>query len=114
MNWLKRLSRRLRRKRSKFSLVWHSGDTPPDRLKRGQLVVAHEDGELWVAAMRCPCGCGERIELVLLPTVKPSWKLRWNSPKSPTLFPSIHRTTGCKSHFWLRRGRIQWCHQNER
>ncbi|WP_425373246.1 DUF6527 family protein, partial [Klebsiella pneumoniae] len=27
----------------------------------------------------------------------------------PTLYPSIWRTTGCRSHFWVRIGRIHWC-----
>ncbi|MDM9644782.1 DUF6527 family protein [Rhizobium sp. S163] len=27
----------------------------------------------------------------------------------PTLHPSVWRNSGCRSHFWVRRGRIAWC-----
>lgn len=109
MNWLKKLWRFVFRKRPDLVLKWHEGDEPPHDLKRGQLVVAREDGELWAAAFICPCGCGERIELALLPEVKPHWKLKSDSPKAPTLHPSVWRKVGCKSHFWVRQGKVQWC-----
>lgn len=109
MNWLKKIWRFVFRKRPDLVLKWHEGDEPPLDLKRGQLVVACEDDELWAAAFICPCGCGERIELALLPEVKPHWKLKSDSPKAPTLHPSVWRKMGCKSHFWVRQGKVQWC-----
>ena len=63
----------------------------------------------WLAALRCPCGCRNLIQLSLLEDDAPRWRLRMRRRKRPTLSPSILRTSGCKSHFFLRDGRIFWC-----
>ncbi|WP_369802180.1 DUF6527 family protein [Hyphomonas sp. CY54-11-8] len=73
------------------------------------MVVAREGDELWAAAFMCPCKCGERIELALIPEASPSWRLTSAAPKAPTLHPSVWRKVGCKSHFWVRKGKVQWC-----
>ena len=39
----------------------------------------------------------------------PSWRCYLEFRKKPSLEPSIWRTTGCHSHFFLRRGQIVWC-----
>ncbi|WP_425525696.1 DUF6527 family protein [Xanthomonas campestris] len=57
--------------------------------------------------MMCPCGCGEVIELSLSPESRNFWKLAVEAGR-PTLHPSVWRKTGCGSHFWVRRGRVQW------
>ena len=93
----------------KFGLVYFQGDELPDALPAHTLVVACEGNELWSAGMICPCGCGRRIELMLLPAVKPRWELRVDSRGLPTLWPSVWASSGCRSHFWLRRGEIEWC-----
>nr|WP_291162796.1 DUF6527 family protein [Hyphomicrobium sp.] len=59
--------------------------------------------------MRCPCGCGATIELMILPGANPRWSIQVDEVGRPTLQPSVWRQTGCRSHFWVRRGRIQWC-----
>ncbi|WP_366931770.1 DUF6527 family protein [Paraburkholderia xenovorans] len=38
----------------------------------------------------------------------PSGSLASATP-ARTLAPSVDRTVGCKSHFFVRGGRIQWC-----
>ena len=85
-----------------------SVDELPDRLKARTLYLIGIP-KPWSAAMVCPCGCGELIQLSLLPNDSPSWRLHWESGKKPSLEPSVWRTTGCSSHFFLRRGRIVWC-----
>lgn len=81
----------------------------PDAFDSRTLYVVGEDGQRWFAAFECPCGCGATIQTALMPKVKPHWILteHWNG--TPTLHPSVWRTTGCRSHFWLRRGRVHWC-----
>ena len=74
-----------------------------------ELLLAQEDGKSWEVAMRCPCGCGDTLELQLIPEAKPHWTLSADVKGSPSLKPSVFRATGCKAHFWLRSGRIQWC-----
>ncbi|MER8408153.1 DUF6527 family protein [Mesorhizobium sp. M1307] len=59
--------------------------------------------------MRCPCGCGEPIELMVLKEAKPRWDVRIDESRRPTLHPSVWRQKGCRSHFWIRQGRIHWC-----
>lgn len=111
MRWLLKLWRYFFPRKPDLVLRWHEGDTPPEVLERGELVIARENEELWAAAFICPCGCEERIELALLPDVKPHWQLRSEQPKAPTLHPSVWRKVGCKSHFWVRKGRVHWCGQ---
>ncbi|WP_418219703.1 DUF6527 family protein [Burkholderia territorii] len=40
---------------------------------------------------------------------RPRWTLTLKRTRLPSLSPSVDRTVGCRSHFWLRRGVIQWC-----
>jgi len=92
-----------------FGLKYFEGDELPDTIRPRTLVVAREGDELWSAGMICPCGCGRRIELMLLPGVKPRWDVCVDDRGLPSLSPSVWARTGCRSHFWLRAGRIEWC-----
>jgi hypothetical protein len=85
------------------------GGVLPGILPRRDLVVTRDGGEDWSVGMRCPCGCGETIELMLLPEAKPRWTLSADAGGRPSLSPSVWRRTGCRSHFWLREGRVRWC-----
>lgn len=99
----------LRRAPAPIALQYVEGDDLPGRLPERTLVVARDDGELWAAGMICPCGCGRRIELMLLRDVKPRWDLIVGGDGLPTLHPSVWAKGGCRSHFWLRSGQVQWC-----
>ncbi|WP_449415896.1 DUF6527 family protein [Ochrobactrum teleogrylli] len=59
--------------------------------------------------MRCPCGCSDTIELMILRQARPRWDIKVNKAGQPSLYPSVWRGSGCKSHFWVREGRILWC-----
>lgn len=84
------------------------GDSLPGRLPRRNIVLARDGDEDWCVGMRCPCGCCRTIELLIVQGVAPRWDLRVDSRGRPTLEPSVFLQTGCRSHFWLRSGRIQW------
>ena len=43
----------------------------PDHLEPGKVYLAGEGDNIWAAAMICPCGCGEVIELNLLKQTRP-------------------------------------------
>jgi len=88
--------------------IFH-GDSLPKHLPRRNLVLARENGEDWCVGMRCPCGCGRTIELQVFPEAKPKWRLAIDGKSRPTLHPSVWVKDGCKSHFWLREGRVHWC-----
>lgn len=85
------------------------GDSLPMRLPRRNLILARDDGEDWCVGMRCPCGCGHAIELLVIPEAKPRWDVSVDKMERPSLSPSVWLRTGCHSHFWLRSGRIRWC-----
>ncbi|WP_246622445.1 DUF6527 family protein [Rhizobium laguerreae] len=59
--------------------------------------------------MRCPCGCGDMIELMILRGARPRWDISIDKAGHPSLHPSVWRKSGCRSHFWVREGRILWC-----
>ena len=44
-----------------------------------------------------------------VPGDRPGWKLRDHWDGTASLAPSVWRKVGCKSHFWLRKGRVEWC-----
>lgn len=80
----------------------------PRRVRRGIVFLVVEDGIEEFLALRCPCGCGETICLNLLPDERPRWSLCRHKGDSFSVHPSIWRTTGCRSHFFIRSGRIVW------
>ncbi|MEN9557836.1 MAG: hypothetical protein RL141_205 [Candidatus Parcubacteria bacterium] len=79
----------------------------PEVLKGDVLYVLTEDGIPWEAALICPCGCGTRLEMNLLPDEHPRWRYSVRNGL-PSLYPSVNRKIECKSHFILRHGRIIW------
>jgi hypothetical protein len=85
------------------------GDSLPKALPRRDIVLARDDDEDWCVGMRCPCGCGQTIELMLIREVRPRWDLTIDDRGRPSLRPSVWRLAGCRSHFYLKHGRVQWC-----
>tara|TARA_A100001391_G_scaffold29238_1_gene15765 strand:- start:578 stop:907 length:330 start_codon:yes stop_codon:yes gene_type:complete len=83
-------------------------DTPPQKLPWRNVVLAREENEDWAVAFRCPCGCGKRLELLLIEEAEPNWEISVSKSEKPTLYPSVWLKGGCKSHFWLRDGRVIW------
>lgn len=95
----------IKRKKLKTIIV----DDIPEKCKKGIIYIVGEDNP-WYAVMACPCGCNEIIRLCLQDEVSPSWKLKWHKKdKSVSLTPSVWRINGCRSHFFLRQGLIDWC-----
>jgi hypothetical protein len=80
----------------------------PERLRRRTLYILTEDRQPWVASMICPCGCGETLEMNLLTDERPCWRYSVDSKGHPSLEPSVWRKMECRSHFFLRKGRIEW------
>ncbi len=104
--WIRKLWQRHGPRRH---LIIVEGDTPPELIHSRHLYLCRDDGDDWSVAMLCPCGCGDKLELMLLKEAKPKWTLKTEDRDPPTLRPSIWRQTGCKAHFWLRDGHIHWC-----
>lgn len=84
-------------------------DDLPEDLLAHKLYAVGESGHYWLAALRCPCGCGDTIQLPMIEGQRPRWTLTHKSMRRPSLSPSVDRTVGCRAHFWLRQGVVRWC-----
>ena len=75
----------------------------------GELVIVR-DGQIdkWVC-FKCPCGCGEKVQLSLSKARRPRWKAETDWFGRPSLKPSIRQNAGCNAHFWIRKGKVEWC-----
>lgn len=73
----------------------------------GDGVLVHR-GVLRSLVMACPDGCGEKLTINLDPRAGKAWKI-YGAGQELSLFPSVWRDSGCKSHFILWRSRIYWC-----
>ena len=83
-------------------------DELPDSLQSGVLYLLGLNQRPWAASLLCPCGCGSPIELNLLPEARPCWQVKEHWDSTISLAPSVARITGCRSHFWIRRGLVEW------
>jgi len=81
----------------------------PDELLPGRaVIVGPADRPKWVT-FPCPSGCGAPILLSLNQQRRPRWSVSSDWLGRPSLEPSVRRTDGCRCHFWMRGGRIEWC-----
>ena len=62
--------------------------------------------------MICPDDCGETLTINLDQRSGAAWRI-YLEGHSVSLYPSVWRHTGCRSHFILWRSRIYWCDWNE-
>lgn len=81
----------------------------PDVIHKDMIYLSGKPDNLCYMAMLCPCGCGETIELNLIQSSHPCWQITWNFNGTISLSPSIRRIRRCKSHFFLRNGKVIWC-----
>ena len=81
----------------------------PDRLLRRTVYIVRDDGLDEQVALVCPCNCGRVLQMNLQLDERPCWHVMRTMDGTVTLHPSVWRTKGCGSHFWLRNGRIRWC-----
>ena len=112
MNWLRKLLIWLRglfaRKRQQL-IPCRDVSALPKKLAPHTLYVIGQNGHRWHVAMICPCGCQATLFMNLLPDEEPCWTLTEHENGSASLHPSVWRNIGCRSHFFLRQGTIQWC-----
>ena len=112
MSFVSRLTKPFRRGaswwRSDMVVAPAAGDRLPCTIPALRVVHLIDNGVSWAAGLNCPCGCGDVIELMLLADVDPRWTLEIDDLDRPSLTPSVWRTVGCRSHFWVRRGQVEW------
>src|SRR5689334_16211576 len=107
MTWLERCLRWLHgllTEPRRFT-VSHVEDVP-EHLDRGAFYLVGDPMQPWAAAFLCPCGCGDQITLSLIGSDHPSWRAYLSDDGEITLKPSVWRNKGCRSHFFVRFGRV--------
>ena len=75
---------------------------------RSRRIYLVGDDEPWSAGFLCPCGCGALIQLSLVSRDRPSWRATIGAGSVISLHPSVWRQRGCRSHFFIREGRVAW------
>lgn len=73
----------------------------------GDAAIVHR-GVLRSLVMACPDGCGELLTINLDARAGKAWRA-YGANDGLSLFPSVWRETGCKSHFIVWRSKIYWC-----
>ena len=77
-------------------------DSLPGELDDG---VAYVSIRYTVVIYMCCCGCRNRV---VTPVNPEAWELTFDG-KSISLYPSVgNRNLPCRSHYWIRRNRIEW------
>lgn len=102
------------RETDKFPLVdghWFYGDfedvADREKLLPGiALRYSEGEGKSETLFFLCPCGCGSVCNIPIRGT---GWQLS-HGANGPTLTPSVSCVgQECKSHFYIRDGRVDWC-----
>lgn len=99
-------------------IIRRAAEFPRELIDPEGVVVLVEDKAIrkWTC-LRCPGGCGARIDLTHNPIVRPRWTIFEDFWLRPTIHPSVHQKNECGCHFWIRKGKIEWCkdgHPSER
>lgn len=77
-----------------------------EELHSGTVLVEIRGGHLKWAHLQCP-KCGDHIQLPLAGSDR--WAIKVDLFRRPTLSPSIWEQTSCGAHFFVRKGRLEWC-----
>ncbi|WP_247738588.1 DUF6527 family protein [Shimia sp. R9_2] len=99
--------------RSNLSCRIFSRHPSPDQLVFGEVAIVRDPKDKW-ACFPCPCGCGEATKLSLNQARRPRWQITIDWLNRPTISPSVRQTSGCRSHYWVRDGSVEWCKDSGR
>ena len=83
-------------------------DEVPDKIEPYIVYLIEHEGYYWQAVMICPCGCKKHLHMNLISDHKPYWQFKIDKSDHISLSPSIHRMIECRSHFFVRKGKIIW------
>ncbi|MBC7382939.1 MAG: hypothetical protein H7296_08075 [Bacteroidia bacterium] len=83
-------------------------DDVPESISSGKIYIVGNKGYHWQGVMLCPCGCKEHLYINFIEEQHPCWTYKIGGEKKITLHPSLWRKTGCKSHFFVKKGKVVW------
>ena len=95
--------------RPTYTLRFVQRHPTPDQVPLGEIIVVQAQSHLKWACFRCPGGCSGRFQLSLHPSRRPRWTVSADWLNRPSIDPSVHQSTGCGAHFWIRSGGVVWC-----
>lgn len=95
-----------RRVRFKGKVVFRHEADDVTPLSGDGVIVARDRLRSFV--ITCPDGCGEHLTVNLDERAGPAWRY-YETARGVTLFPSVWRESGCKSHFIVWHDTILWC-----
>lgn len=76
-------------------------DLAPRTLEAGKLYVSQK---YKAAVHACCCGCGAKV---VTPLSTAEWQVK-EGPHGISVSPSIGNARPCRSHYWIRDGRVIW------
>lgn len=88
-------------------VVSSRGDASRLLIDRGDAVLVFRECFRWLV-MRCPDGCGEELAINLDRRAGPAWRL-YRDQDGVSLYPSVQRDSGCRSHFIIYDNQVIWC-----
>ena len=88
-------------------------DELPGTVNDKAIYIVGDKSRPWLLAFQCPCGCHCLIQLNLLKDADPCWKFRLTTNNKINISPSVWRTKGCKSHFFVYKSKIEWAKSYE-
>lgn len=114
MRWLKKAARSAAVRLGLISrpdlIVRFVADHPhQEAMEAGVIYVVGGRGYQKWALFRCPHHKEEIIQLSLMPNRRPRWTITADFLERPTLDPSVRQLAGSYAHFWVRRGKVDWC-----
>lgn len=80
----------------------------PGAISGTDIFIIQDGNEAELLAFKCPCGCGADILLNLLKDASPKWSYKIDNMGKIYISPSVWRSVGCKSHFFLKEDKIIW------
>ena len=78
----------------------------PARFDQKDLYIVQKSGKRKWLLLMCPDHCGQRLELNLMTSQRPCWKISIRKGKI-SVHPSIV-VESCGAHFWLKQSDILW------
>lgn len=76
-------------------------DLAPPTLEPGKLYVSRK---YKAAVHTCCCGCGAKV---ITPLSREEWQVQ-ETARGVSVSPSIGNARPCRSHYWIREGRVLW------
>lgn len=114
MSWIKTLLRNVAVgfgfiQRPELISLLVSDHPVPEVVRAGVIYIVGGSGYQKWALFRCPKYEDEIVQLSLMASRRPRWTVETDFIGRPTIHPSVRQLDGSLAHFWVKRGRVEWC-----